>query len=67
MSGSLYVEGALDVAARRLKKARQAEEAAMEAARVAALAAIQHGMTEVDVAKQLGVNRMTVRRWQGKR
>lgn len=62
----LYVEGALQVAARRLKKARQAEATAMAFARIAAVAAIDHGMTEVDVAKQLGVNRMTVRRWLGK-
>jgi transposase len=38
----------------------------MDEARTAALVAINDGMTEVDVAKQLGVNRMTVRRWLGK-
>jgi DNA-binding transcriptional regulator LsrR (DeoR family) len=56
----------LDKAATALFAARRRLDHAMCEAERAALVAINDGMTEVDVAKQLGVNRMTVRRWQGK-
>jgi hypothetical protein len=42
---------------------RHAGEAMDSAASVAAHA---DGMTEVDLAQHLGVNRMTIRRWSGK-
>lgn len=57
----------LDRAARDLRAARQRLDTAMESAKTTALAAIAGGATEVDVARALGVNRLTVRRWQGKR
>lgn len=54
-------------AASTLAKARAAEQAAMDSARVAALDAIANGVPEAVAARTLGVNRMTVRRWLGKR
>jgi hypothetical protein len=54
-------------AGRRLRSARKAEQAALEAAKVAAVQAIKEGQTEVAVAAALGVDRMTVRKWAGKR
>lgn len=53
-------------AARDLRAARARVEAAMEAAQVVALAEHDAGMPETEIAKALGVNRMTVRRWLGK-
>lgn len=54
-------------AGRKLRSARKAEQAALETAKVAALQAIEEGQTEVAVAATLGVDRMTVRKWAGKR
>lgn len=54
-------------AGRKLRSARKAEQVALEAAKVAALQAIEEGQTEVAVAAALGVDRMTVRKWSGKR
>jgi transposase-like protein len=39
----------------------------MERARMAALEGLASGITEVKVARTLGVDRMTVRKWRGKR
>ncbi len=50
-----------------LATARYAIDAAMSTAKEAALAAIADGVTEVDIARSLGVDRMTVRKWAGKR
>jgi predicted GIY-YIG superfamily endonuclease len=55
-----------ETAATELRLARTEVREAMCEAERAALVAINDGMTEVDAAKQLGVNRMTVRRWLGK-
>ena len=57
----------LERAGRKLLSARKAEEAAFDAAKTAALQAITEGQTEVAVAAALGVDRMTVRKWVGKR
>jgi hypothetical protein len=57
----------LERAGRKLRLARRAQSEAMEAARLAALDAIERGFTEVEVATTLGVDRMTVRKWGGKR
>jgi DNA invertase Pin-like site-specific DNA recombinase len=54
-------------AGRKLRSARKAADDAYEAARIAALAAIAGGVPEAVVARELGVNRMTVRKWLGKR
>lgn len=54
-------------AARKLRTARKAAEDAYEAARVTALEEIASGTPQAVVARELGVNRMTVRKWLGKR
>lgn len=59
--------GELDKAGRKLQSARKAQEAALESARLAAIDALAQGFTEVEVSKTLGVDRMTVRKWAGKR
>lgn len=53
-------------AGRRLRSARKAEQAAFEAARLAALEALEEGVPEAVVARELAVNRATVRKWLGK-
>lgn len=50
-----------------LASAREDEAKARAAARELALKAIDAGQSEHSVAKALGVDRMAVRRWQGKR
>jgi len=57
----------LERAGRKLRSARKAQKDAMESARAAALEALEQGYTEVEVANTLGVDRMTVRKWNGKR
>lgn len=57
----------LERVGRKLRSARKAQNNAMEDAREAALEALNLGYTEVEVAKTLGVDRMTVRKWGGKR
>lgn len=57
----------LERAGRKLRSARKTQKDAMEAARIAALEALDLGYTEVQVANTLGVDRMTVRKWAGKR
>lgn len=54
-------------AGRALRAARMIERDAYETARLAALEAAADGTTEVEIAQVLGVNRMTVRKWRGKR
>jgi len=50
-----------------LARARANEAEARAKARKLALEAINAGQSEHSVAKALGVDRMAVRRWQGKR
>jgi transposase len=57
---------ALTKAASDLGKARRQLDIAMKAAKDAAIAAHGDGVTEVDIAQTIGVNRMTVRKWLGK-
>ena len=52
--------------ANELQAARSAEASAIARAKNAALAALATGATEVAVAEALGVNRLTIRNWQGK-
>lgn len=54
-------------AARNLRAARQRLADAMLAAEREAVRAHQAGTPETEIARTLGVNRMTVRRWLGKR
>ena len=57
----------IDQAGERLAHARQALRAAYAAARAAALRAIKDGTPESTIARALNVDRMTVRKWAGKR
>lgn len=50
-----------------LRAAREAQQAALEAARAAALDSLANGTPESVVSQELGVDRMTVRKWAGKR
>lgn len=56
----------LSEAARTLRAARSRLDKAMDTAREAATDAYSHGRPEAQIARELGVNRMTVRRWLGK-
>ncbi len=49
-----------------LSSAREKQRAITAVAKEAALVALDNGMSEVEVARELGVTRMTVRKWQGK-
>lgn len=53
-------------AAGRLLVARQELTEATDAAKAAAREAVGRGVSEVEVARRLGVSRMTVRKWLGK-
>jgi hypothetical protein len=57
----------LDTAGEKLRATREAQKAALELARIAALDSIALGTPESVVAQELGVDRMTVRKWVGKR
>ncbi|AGB26871.1 hypothetical protein Mycsm_06756 (plasmid) [Mycobacterium sp. JS623] len=57
---------ALKKASSDVAKARRQLDLAMTAAKDAAIAAHRDGVTEVDLAQILGVNRMTIRKWLGK-
>ena len=59
--------GELERAGVRLQRARAAVDQATEQARAAALAALAEGVAEAGVARTLGVDRMTIRKWAGKR
>lgn len=57
----------LEVAGQRIRAARAAEEAALEAGRAVAVAAMDAGQaSERQVAAAFGVDRNTVRSWRGK-
>lgn len=57
----------LERAGRKLRSAREAADDALEAARLVVLAEIANGVTESEAARTLGVDRMTIRKWVGKR
>lgn len=57
---------AINTAAAGLRRARNLLAAAMQQAELAAIAAAAEGTPETEIARSLGVNRMTVRRWLGK-
>lgn len=56
----------LKTAARNLRAARDKLTTATAAAETAAITAHDDGTPETEIARMLGVNRMTVRRWLGK-
>ena len=57
----------LATAGHRLAVARARLAASMADAEAAARMALDHGVAEAEVARVLGVDRMTVRKWAGKR
>lgn len=57
----------LERAGGKLRRARAALEKAMEEAERAGMNALAEGEPEAAIARRLGVNRMTVRKWAGKR
>lgn len=58
----------LDRAGDRLRRARAALDSAMQEAERAGVAAVRlDGQPEAAVARALGVDRMTLRKWLGKR
>jgi hypothetical protein len=57
----------LRAAGRRLRNTRKAADDAYEAARLVALAGIADGVPQAVAARELGVDRMTIRKWMGKR
>lgn len=57
----------LTTAGTRLAKARANLQTAMNDARETAITAATDGVPETRISAQLGVDRMTVRRWLGKR
>lgn len=63
---SAAVTAELRRAARTLRTARQRLDTAMAAAARAAVTAAAEGVPETTIAEELGVTRMTVRRWLGK-
>lgn len=56
----------LEQAAAQLQEARDGVDAALAHARAVALRALEAGLTEVAVARTLGVSRTTIRTWTGK-
>lgn len=57
----------LQRAGRKLLRARDTVASAMSEATDAAVKAAASGVPEVEIARTLGVDRMTVRKWLGKR
>ena len=57
----------VEVAGRQLKRANQARSVAMEKLSAAVRDAAAQGVAETELARQAGVDRMTVRRILGKR
>ena len=54
------------VIAERIESARAALSAAMTDAQTATIQAVAEGVSEVQLAGEFGVNRLTVRKWLGK-
>lgn len=57
----------LERAGAKLRRARASLSTALEKAEAVGLAALADGKPEAAVARALGVDRMTVRKWAGKR
>lgn len=57
----------LERAGARLRRARASLATATEEAREIGMRALAEGQAEAAVARTLGVDRMTVRKWAGKR
>lgn len=61
-----YDAGAINSVGAHLQRARNLLAAAMQQAEGTAISASMEGMPETQIARALGVNRMTVRKWLGK-
>ncbi|MCG5431252.1 helix-turn-helix domain-containing protein [Mycobacterium sp. MYCO198283] len=62
-----YTEQERRAHGRKLARARAAQAEALRFAAVLARSARAEGVPETQIAEELGVDRMTVRRWIGKR
>lgn len=62
-----YTEAERKSHGRKLAKARAAVSEALRVAEVLAQSAHREGVPETQIAAELGVDRMTVRKWIGKR
>lgn len=60
-------ETAVQATARQVALARKVLEFVMEQAKEVALEELAKGATEAGVARDLGIDRMTIRKWAGKR
>lgn len=67
MSNDLVHQLQLKMAGDDLARARAAITTARTRARKVAMDAINAGLSEVEVARRLGVDRMSIRNWTGKR
>lgn len=66
MGLSHYTETERKAHAKRLAKARTATAEVLRVAKIMAQSAHGEGVPETQIAEQLGVDRMTVRKWVGK-
>ena len=66
-SARIDYRGNVEHCGRVLAQSRHDEAEALEAVRLAVLDAIAHGVTEAEAARLGQVDRMTVRKWRGKR
>ncbi|WP_052280801.1 hypothetical protein [Nocardia vulneris] len=64
---AMWARADLSTAGRRLADARRAVDEVMLEAETLGIKALRAGQSESHVARELGVDRMTVRKWQGKR
>jgi predicted regulator of amino acid metabolism with ACT domain len=67
MGLSHYTEAERKAHAKKLAKARTAATEALRVAQIMAQSAHSEGVPETQIAEELGVDRMTVRKWVGKR
>jgi DNA-binding GntR family transcriptional regulator len=62
-----YTDTERHIHARKLARARAAATEALRVAKIMAQSAHDEGIAETQIAEELGVDRMTVRKWLGKR
>jgi predicted transcriptional regulator len=62
-----YTDAERKMHGKKLARARAAVAEAMRVAEIMARSAHEEGMPETRIAEDLGVDRMTVRKWVGKR
>ena len=62
-----YTDAERQAWGKKLAKARAAADEALRVAQIMARSAHSEGVPETQIATELGVDRMTVRKWVGKR